>query len=231
MEIKGLQKTTLIDYPEKLACIVFLPGCNFNCGFCFNRQLVKEPEKLKSIPEKEFFGFLESRKNWLEAAVITGGEPTLQSDLPVFVRKIKSLGFLVKLDTNGSNPELLGQLLEEKLLDFVAMDIKTSPQNYEKAAGCKVDLQKIKKSASLIMKLAPDYEFRCTVLPRFFSEEDALAISKWLHGAKKIVLQQFRGEADLIDARFAKEKKYSTAELKELAKLLEKSFKRIEIRS
>jgi len=226
-----MQKTTLIDYPEKMACIVFLPRCNFNCGYCFNRQLVKEPEQLPTISEEEFFGFLEKRKGWLDAVVITGGEPTLQKDLPAFVKKIKQKGFLVKLDTNGSNPEMLARLLEEKLLDFVAMDIKTSPANYEKVANCKVDLEKIKKSASLIMQQAPDYEFRSTVLPRFYSKNDAIAIGEWLNGAKKIALQQFRPEADLIDKGMRAEKKYSDAELKELMAIMQRFFEKVELRA
>lgn len=231
VEIKGVQKNTLIDYPDKLACIVFFPNCNFNCGFCFNRALVKAPESLSTIPEEEFFGFLNSRKKWLEGVVVTGGEPTLQKELPEFLKKIKAQGFLVKLDTNGSNPEMLEQLLKEKLVDFVAMDIKSSPANYEKATGCKVDLEKIKKSASLIMELAPDYEFRSTVLPMHYSKQDAETIGQWLNGAKKIVLQQFREQADIIDPEIKKEKKYSTAELKELAVLLEKFFKKVELRA
>ena len=231
VEIKGLQKTTLIDFPGKIACIVFLPNCNFNCGFCFNRQLVKAPEELETVSEKGFFDFLEKRKKWLDGVVITGGEPTLQSDLQDFIRKIRALGFLVKLDTNGSNPSVLEKLLKEKLVDFVAMDIKSSLQNYEKATNCKVDLNRISKSAELIMKAAPDYEFRCTVLPKFFSKEDALAVGEWLKGAKKFVLQQFREQADLIDARFKKENKYSEAELKELAALLEKFFEKVEVRA
>ncbi len=231
MEIKGLQKTTLIDYPDKVACIVFLPHCNFNCGYCFNRQLVKEPEKLPTISEEEFFDFLEKRKKWLDAVVVSGGEPTLQKELPEFIRKIKQKGFLVKLDTNGSNPEMLEQLLKEKLLDFVAMDIKTSLANYEKATNCKIDLEKIRKSAELIMRLAPDYEFRSTILPRYFSKEDARKIGEWLDGANKIALQQFRAEADLIDAEFKKEKKYSEKEIKEIATILEKFFKKVEVRA
>jgi pyruvate formate lyase activating enzyme len=231
MQIKGLQKTTLIDYPGKMASIVFLPNCNFNCGFCFNKALVKESQNIPNISEKEFFDFLENRKKWIDGVVITGGEPTLQKDLPEFIKKIKALGLLVKLDTNGSNPTMLEKLLEEKLVDFVAMDIKTSTENYEKAAGSKVDLKKIKKSAELIMQKALDYEFRTTTLPKFFSKQDAEKIGLWLNGAKMIALQQFKDEADLIDETLRKEKKYSDTELKELATILEKYFKKVEIRN
>ena len=199
IKIGGLQKTTLIDYPGKVACTIFLSGCNFRCPFCYNAEMVL-PEKIKRqpvIPEKEVFAFLKDRQGLLEAVCITGGEPTINADLPVFIRKIKKLGYLVKLDTNGSNPVMLKKLIAQKLVDYVAMDIKAplggkSPNAYKDATGGKANIEKIKKSIEIIKQSGVDYEFRTTVVPGIHEKEDILELARMIAPAKKFFLQNFR---------------------------------------
>lgn len=231
MKIGGLQKTTLVDFPNKIAATVFLTGCNFKCGFCHNPELVdaKKIENQPEITEKEFFEFLDTRKGLIDGICITGGEPTINADLSEFIRKIKNKGFLIKLDTNGSNPEVLGKLLAEKLLDFIAMDIKTSLDKYEKAIGIKVDLENIKKSVEIIKNSKIDYEFRTTVVPGPVEESDIEKIGQWLKDAKKIALQQFRNQK-VLDEKFETLQPYPDETLKEFKKILEKYIERVELR-
>lgn len=231
MKISGLQKLTLVDYPGKIAATVFLIGCNFKCGFCHNPELVN-PEKIKTQPqilEKGFFDFLAEKEGLIEGVCITGGEPTIYLDLIDFIKRIKDKGFLVKLDTNGSNLEVLSRLFNEKLLDFVAMDIKTSPGKYMQATNVKIDTEKIKQSVELIKNSGIDYEFRTTVVPELVDTEDIKKIGKWLNGAKKIALQQFQNKK-VLDNKFEKIKPYPDETLKEFAKILEKHVERVELR-
>jgi pyruvate formate lyase activating enzyme len=209
IKIGGLQKTTLIDYPGQVAATVFLIGCNFRCPFCYSAELVL-PEKIKLQPrisEKEFFDFLKERKGLLQGIVICGGEPTINEDLPDFIKKIKKLDFLVKLDTNGSNPEMLKRLIEEKLIDYVAMDIKATKEKYEKASGIKVNINNIEKSVKILKEDKIDYEFRMTVVPTLHSKEDIIKIARWIGPAKKFCLQNFWAEKTL-NPEFAKIKPY-----------------------
>ena len=224
MKIGGLQKLTLIDYPGKIAATVFTIGCNFFCPFCHNPELV-DPEKIKKqpvIPENFFFDFLESRKGMLEGVCITGGEPALHQDLPEFIKKIKNFGFSVKLDTNGSNPEIIENLIREKLVDYLAMDIKGPLEKYQEITKREIDFGKIKKSVELI-KNFPEYEFRTTVLPRFHKKEDIINIAEWLKGSKNYFLQQFR-PGKTLDSSFEKEKAYSSEELAEICQLIQPYF-------
>ena len=203
---------TLIDYPGKIAATVFTIGCNFFCSFCHNSELV-DPEKIKKQPiisEKEFFEFLESRKGDLDGVCITGGEPTIHKDLPGFIKKIKELGFSVKLDTNGSNPEMLKKLIGEKLIDYIAMDIKGP-------------LQIPKKSVEIIKNSGIDYEFRTTIVPALHKKEDIIKIAKEISPAKKYFLQQFRPGKNL-DKKFEKEKTYSKKELDEFCEVIKSYF-------
>jgi len=219
MEIGGLEKSTLIDYPAKVACTVFLIGCNFRCPFCYSSELVL-PEKIKSQPrisEKEFFDFLKKRKGLLEGVVICGGEPTQNKDLPVVIKKIKKLGYRVKLDTNGSSPEILAKLIGEKLIDYVAMDIKAPKERYYKATGVKVDIKKIQKSIDILKRGKVDYELRSTILPKLHTKEDIVNMAKWIRNAKVYYLQQFRPEKT-IDPEYEQYKPFSQEELKSIQK-------------
>ncbi len=230
MTLGGLQKLTLIDYPGKLAATVFTVGCNFSCPFCHNPELV-DGQKIKRQPrvsEKDFFKFLTSRQGKLEGVCITGGEPTIQPDLADFIRQIKALGFLVKLDTNGTNPNLVEKLLAEKLVDYIAMDIKTALEKYKEVVGRQVSLANIQRSVELTRQ-APDYEFRTTVLPALHTEKDILSIGRWLQGTKKYYLQQFRPHKTL-DVAFEKEAPMEWEKLVNLKKSLEVFFDECGIR-
>jgi pyruvate formate lyase activating enzyme len=204
MKIGGLQKVTLIDYPGKIACTVFLSGCNFRCPFCYSRELVL-PEEIKNHPEiesEDFFNFLEEKKGLLEGCVICGGEPTVNGEeLIDFCKKIKDMGFFVKIDTNGSNPEMLETLISKKLIDYVAMDIKAPlvEEKYKKATGLEnIDIDKIKKSIDLIRTSGIDYEFRTTISPQLHSIEDILQLAKYISGSKRYFLQQMINEKETI---------------------------------
>jgi pyruvate formate lyase activating enzyme len=197
MKISGLQKLTLLDYPGKMACTVFTYGCNFRCGFCHNALLVTESNN-DNISEDEFFSFLKKRQGILDGVCISGGEPTLQSELKDFIIKVKSLGYAVKLDTNGSNPRLLKNLIEENLLDYVAMDVKNSLEKYSQTCGCEVNIENIKESVSIIMKSGIDHEFRTTTVREYHSTEDFESIAQWLNGDSKYFLQHFEDSGNLI---------------------------------
>ncbi len=226
MIIGGLQKLTLIDFPGKLAATVFLAGCPFRCPWCYSSELVL-PEKIKKqphIPEEEFFDFLEKKKGLLEGVVICGGEPTMNSDLPDFAKKIKCLGYAIKLDTNGTNPAMLEKLIGSKLVDYIAMDIKAPiGLNYEKAVGVKVDLNKIIKSVEIIKRSGVDYEFRTTVSPTIHTKEDIIQIAKDIAPAKKYYLQNFLAEKTL-NPKFKKIKPYPQEYLLDIVKIISPFF-------
>lgn len=199
MRISGLQKLTLLDYPGLLACTVFLPGCNLRCPFCHNADLVL-PERMEApqLTVEYLLEFLQSRKGKLDGVCITGGEPTLQKDLPRLLETVKAMGFRIKLDTNGTNPQVLRQLLEAKLPDYVAMDIKNSPDRYTQTCGGVEVLEPVRESAALLMEGAADYEFRTTVCNPLHTPEELAAIGQWLRGAKQYFLQQFVASSNLV---------------------------------
>lgn len=197
MIISGLQKMTLLDYPGKVACTVFLQGCNFRCPFCHNSDLLGN-EGPEPIPEETLLTFLNKRIGLLDAVCVTGGEPTLQKDLPVLLTKIKAMGYLVKLDTNGNKPDVLKALVEEGLVDYVAMDIKNSPARYGETAGVpKMDISHVEESIRYLLSGAVDFEFRTTVADELHDPEDFAAIGKWLteldpaHKAPKFFIQPY----------------------------------------
>ena len=200
MLIKGLQKLTLLDFPEKIACTVFTFGCNFRCPFCHNASLVlSDRADQTAIPEEEFFAFLQKRKGILEGVCITGGEPTLQPDLPDFIRRIKALGYAVKLDTNGYRPTVLKSLVAEGLLDYVAMDIKNSLPLYADTVGIHpFDTAPITESTDFLMKGTIPFEFRTTLVSGLHTPESIVDIGKWLAGDESFFLQTFENSGDLI---------------------------------
>lgn len=199
MDIGGLQKLTLLDYPGKVACTVFLSGCNLRCPFCHNASLVLPARNPPPVmTDRDLLAFLETRRGKLDGVCVTGGEPTLRPDLPGFLGEIKSLGFLVKLDTNGSRPETLKALVRGGLADYVAMDIKNSPEKYRETCGGIDSLDRVRESAAFLLAGGVDYEFRTTVVKPLHQAEDLAAIGSWLRGANRYYLQQFVDSGDLV---------------------------------
>ncbi len=213
MIIRGLQKTTLLDFPEKLACTVFTGGCNFRCPFCHNASLVLNSGAIEGIPEDEFFSYLSRRKGVLDGVCITGGEPLLNSDIFEFIKKIRSYGLLVKLDTNGSMPDRLEALLDAGLVDYVAMDIKNAPTKYALTAGVDEYPAEIEQSIDIIIKKAPEYEFRTTVVRELHEKEDIIKIANSIKNAKKYFLQSYVDSGDIISSGFSA---YSPTEMLEI---------------
>lgn len=188
--IKGLQKTSLVDYDGHVCATVFLAGCPLRCKFCHNPTLVHQHYKLPTISEEEFFSFLESRKGWLDAVCVTGGEPTIQPDLIEFMQKIKDKGFKVKLDTMGINPDVVEKALP--VVDYIAMDIKAPYDSYCEIVQRQMDVSRVKKSIELIRNSGIDYEFRTTVVPGLHTVADVVMIAQSISGCKKYVLQNFK---------------------------------------
>lgn len=222
MLIGGLHKLTLIDFPDKVAAVVFAYGCNFDCGFCHNVLMKKgrteEDENFfGQIPEEEFFSFLKERVGLLDGVCISGGEPTLYEDLPEFIKKIKELGFAVKLDTNGTNPQMLKKLISQNLIDYVAMDIKAplTEVAYAKATNKKIDqlLPRVKESIEILLRGEVDYEFRTTTDKKVLAPEEILEIIKSINGAKRYYLQNVVRREELS----AEVEPYQPEELKNLA--------------
>ncbi len=227
----GIQKTTLVDYPGEVACTLFLPKCNFRCPYCYNSKLVFNESTGVKIPESEVFEFLEERKGFLDGVCITGGEPTLHSELPNFCAKLKKFGLKVKLDTNGTNPEMLKKLVSKKLVDYIAMDIKADPENYDMVCHSPVNMDAINESIGIIRDSKLKYEFRTTVLPKFHTKESLLKIGGWLKGADFYALQQFSPAPEMIDQSLEEASKYAKEELESFAKALKPFFNRIEVRN
>jgi len=231
MKIGGFQKLTLIDYPGRIAATVFLTGCNFRCPFCYSSELVL-PEKIKNQPkisEKDFFIFLKERKELIEGIVLCGGEPTISKGLTPLIKKIKKMGFSVKLDTNGSDPKMLKKLIDEKLVDYVAMDIKAPMEKYKKIFGKRVKIDDIEKSIKILKEGRVDYEFRTTVVPTVLNKEDILKIVRWIGPAKRYFLQNFRPEKT-IDPKFEKIKPYPQEYLLEIQKAISPFFEVCQVR-
>lgn len=197
MCIVGLQKLTLLDYPGRVACTVFLQGCNFKCPFCYNSSLIDSPDN-NFLSTNDFFDFLDKRKKVLDGVAITGGEPLLNPSIKDFIKKIKEKGFLVKLDTNGSNPSLLKELIEENLVDYVAMDIKNTFEKYPLTTGVNVEIENIKNSIFLLINSSIDYEFRTTVVKEFHNVEDFKLIGNQIKGAKNYYLQSYQEKDSVL---------------------------------
>ena len=197
MNIIGLQKMTLLDYPGHVACVVFLQGCNFKCPFCYNSSLIENGAE-NFLPLNDLLTFLDKRKNVLDGVAITGGEPLVNPDIKDLIKAIKEKGLKVKLDTNGSNPYLLKELLDEKLLDYVAMDIKNTYEKYPLTTNCKVNIDDIKKSVSILLNSSIDYEFRTTIVKEFHSIEDFKIIGENIKGAKNYFLQSYQEKDSVL---------------------------------
>ena len=230
VDVKGLQKTSLVDYPPYIASTVFVGRCNFRCPFCHNPDLVLDYEVMSDISEEELFAHLVSRKGIVDGVCVTGGEPTLYKGLPLFIKRVRDLGFLVKLDTNGSNPEMLKFLVDQRLVNYVAMDVKAPKDKYVVAAGLSVDLEKVNESVEFLKEGKVNYEFRTTFVPCLIGKEDVIKIGLWLEGADKFFIQQFVSSARLLSKDFENKKPFSLKELEEFRELLSSYIKKVEIR-
>jgi len=246
MIIGGIEKFSLIDYAGHLSVVVFTQGCNFRCHFCYNPLLVLPTQageiKYQSsdagnqknhpeiIPEDDFFAFLKERAGKLDAVVISGGEPTLHNDLDDFIIKIRDLGYKIKLDTNGTNPKMLKDLLKQNLLDYVAMDIKSGESNYDLIVGVQPEMSDIKKSIEIMKNSGVGYEFRTTIVPEFHNEEIVKEMGALINGAEKWYLQPFKSDTDLVNKDFENSKIYTEEEMKGLLKIASKFAKIVEIR-
>jgi len=229
MRIGAIQKTSLIEFSGFISCIVFTQGCNFRCHYCHNPELVL-PEKFgDTISEEEFFDFLEKRKKYLEGVCITGGEPSIQPDIIDFIEKIKNMGFKVKFDTNGSNPQIIENLIKGNLIDYISMDLKGPFEKYEMIAGVKVDTEKIKKSVELIKNSNVNYEFRTTVVKSQITFDDFEKIGEILKGAEKFYLQKFV-PSKLINPEFSKENTYTESEFEKIKDIMKNYVKFCDLR-
>ncbi|PID86449.1 anaerobic ribonucleoside-triphosphate reductase activating protein [Candidatus Gracilibacteria bacterium] len=231
MKISGITKFTLIDFPEKVSCIIFTAGCNFRCGYCHNSEYVL-PEKLKNIsliPEKAVFNFLEKRKGLLEGVSICGGEPTIHKDLPTFCKKVKDIGYSIKLDTNGQNPKMIKQLLDNKVIDYIAMDIKNPVGEFAKIVGTNVNEKHYLESIELIKNSNINHEFRTTVIKGIHNNEKIEKIAKYIRGAKNYNLQNYKS-GDTLNPTF-EGKSFSEQELIILKKLAQKYVNNVKIKS
>ena len=197
MKLGGLQKMTLLDFPGRVACTLFTVGCNFRCPFCHNSSLVVSPE-LPELSQDDFFAFLRKRQGLLDGVAITGGEPLLHPDLPELLRKIRALGYAVKLDTNGAFPDRLRAVLEEGLADYVAMDVKNSPEKYEMTAGAAGILPRVQESAAILRAAQTPYEFRTTLVDEFHEPADFEAIGRWIAGTERYFIQGFVDSGDIL---------------------------------
>jgi pyruvate formate lyase activating enzyme len=227
----GLQKTTLVDYSGKVAATIFTAGCNFRCPYCHNPELVL-PELIKEQPkitEKEILNFLKEHQKLLEGVCITGGEPTIQPDLINFIKKVKDLGFLVKLDTNGSRPGVLNSLIEGNLIDYVAMDIKAPKQKYDLFVEDEKIGENIDKSIELLKQDKVDYEFRTTLAPDILEEQDILAIADWIKFAPRYFLQRFQN-SKVLNEKFKDLQPWSEQRIKTVLKKIKPYFPQCDIR-
>jgi pyruvate formate lyase activating enzyme len=230
MLISGFQKSTLLDYPGKVACILFTYGCNLRCEYCHNPELVIFPcQKKNIVQEEEVFSFLESRKALLDAVVITGGEPTLQKDLIPFIKKIKNMGYLVKLDTNGTNSKIVEDILNLDIVDYWAMDIKYEKELYIQNLTENINYEEIKRSIWLIMERGKDYEFRTTYVKGIHTTESANGIGELIEGAKRYYIQNFR-PGKTINPSLNRSNSFTPKELKEIKKEISNYVKNVEIR-
>lgn len=227
MQIHGLQKMTLLDFPGKVACTVFLGGCDFRCPFCHNWDIL-DPSTPVIMEEDEFYKFLDKREGLLDGVAITGGEPLLRTGMVDFIKGIKSRGFLVKLDTNGNHPDLLKELVSEGLLDYVAVDVKNNKERYGETVGIPMlDISKIEETISFLLEGNVPYEFRTTVLRQFHDADSFKGIAEWIEGAEHYFIQSF---VDRETVPFSGLEAYSPEELEEFKKLVEPHVKHIDLR-
>ncbi len=227
MNILGIEKSSFIDYPNKISTVIFTGGCNFSCPYCHNSHLLNFSGKI--IDEEEVLNFLKKRKKFIDAVCITGGEPTLQKDLKVFIKKVKEEGFLVKLDTNGTSHMILKKLIDEGLLDYIAMDIKAPLHKYNVVTQQTLDTKEIKESIDEIKSSGIDYEFRTTVCQELLKPQDILAIVEEIKGSKKYYLQNFRDGENVLGG-IKQYTPYSPQQLEEIIESIKPYFQECKVR-
>ena len=223
LEIKGFIDLSLVDWDGKVSAVIFLPGCNFRCPFCYNSTIVLRPEQLPTIPFKRIKHYLTEKRGWLDGVVITGGEPTIHTELPHLCRQIKELGLLVKLDTNGTNPQMIEELIAQGLADYIAMDIKAplTIESYSRATGVTMEklLNEVKRTLKFLMDNHVDYEFRTTLVRTVHGVKDLKQMHRSLQGCRKYVLQNFKGDVETLDPKFKEIKPFSQLEMERFLSL------------
>ena len=235
IEIKGFNKYSLIEYPGKISAVIFLSRCNFRCPFCQNPDLVLNYKSLPSINPKEILNYLSLNEKWVDALSITGGEPTLHRNLPDFIKEIKKKGFLVQLETNGTNPQMMEELIKKHLVNYVALDVKAPliRDKYREVSGINTKennfFEKVKESIKILLNSKIDYEFRTTVIPVLLDKEDIITLAAQIKGAKKYVLQQFIPK-NTLNKDYQKIRPYSKKELEQIKKEIESYFEVCELR-
>lgn len=236
MEIKGFINLSLVDWDGKLSSVIFLPNCNFRCPFCYNSTLVFHPEMVETVPFERVEDYLKKQKDWIDGVCITGGEPMLHDDLPDICSKLKEMGFLVKVDTNGTNPMMVKELMDRGLIDYIAVDIKAplTVEKYSKATGINAEklLGKVKETVKILLRSEMDYEFRTTVVPTLHEEEDIMKICDGIKGCRKYVLQKFDVSLGktTIDPEFSKLKPFTDEEMKTFLTIAQESLSSVKLR-
>ena len=230
MEIKGFVKSTLIDWEGKVASILWVGGCNFRCPYCYATDLVLNPSGLPTVSPQEVTGFLEEKKKWIDGVVICGGEPTIHSDLSQFIQAFKKIPVAVKLDTNGTNPDLLKSLIKDRLIDYIAMDLKAPlDSKYNEIAGVNVNLEKIRETIDILLNGDLDYEFRTTVCPAFLAKEDIIKMASSIGSARRYILQQFK-PGECMNKQINKVTPYTSGQLEDIKKEAKKFCPNIYLR-
>lgn len=229
MNTGGLQKVSLIDYPGKICAILFTQGCNFRCPYCHNPELVDPAQYIGCIPDEEIFSFLEKRRGKLDAVSITGGEPTVQPDLIEFIERIRKINYLIKIDTNGAFPDVLEKLIDRKLVDYIAMDVKAPQKRYREITRSNVDPDRIRLSIEMIMNSGIEYEFRTTVVKSLLNKEDLQKIGNEIRDARLYILQRFV-PSKTLDESFLEETTYSDEDFKAMKKMLKDYVRRVVVR-
>jgi pyruvate formate lyase activating enzyme len=236
VKIKGFVDLSLVDWDGKLSSVFFVPGCNFRCPFCYNSTLVLHPERVETIPFERIEAYLKKQRGWIDGVCVTGGEPTLHEDLPDTCSKLKEMGFLVKIDTNGTNPMIVKELMDQGFVDYIAMDIKTplTVEKYSKAAGVNAQklLGKVKETVRILLKSKMDYEFRTTVVPTLHEEEDIKEICDGVKDCKKYVLQKFDISLGkkTIDPEFSKLQPFTDEEMRTFLNIAQELLPNVKLR-
>lgn len=224
----GFEKCTLVDYPGKVACMVYTIGCNFRCPYCHNPELVDETVEI-TYSEEKILDFLDTRRGLLDGVVITGGEPTMHEELPEFMRCVKEKGFLVKLDTNGTNPKMLQQIIDEGLVGYIAMDMKSPLETYSQTVARPVDVEAIRESIRILLASSVEYEFRTTIVKSLLSQEDLKRIGESIRGAKRYYLQKFV-PTKILNPQFRRKVSYADEEFEQFREMMHEYVDTCEIR-